>query len=450
VSHVVTVKIYDLGTNVLADISGISLTKSMTRQLNGARSFQLTAPANSSLLTDTAGDGFPNLYDGGNRKLVVWEGPSDGTPPDTSTDDPIFHGRIFTVERSGDANAVLVTVTAYDPWMELGYEADNRAGRPVRDNSATTFGDPSFLTPSFSPTPSQDGISGPDLIQQILTYSQGDPSPNPVQGEGPLPIDLVSGTWDLDVPPAIDMNPVDSADWPVLCGDFINQLIATDAVDLDFRPVLPGTGLNLASDPDDYIMVEASAVSKMGTDRSATVHFDYLTGSKNAMAARQECDFSLHCDRLWYELGPRLDKQHWRGDITPHTPSVSDILTLFDDSADKYGGPDTLKGYNASIRVLDSLGTENSARPLYFALYRAEATWRVEPRRLLYITPAPDEKALFEPPQDYDVYDLVQIKTGADFGVELDETQRVHGYTKSWSAEGVASVSELLTSADAS
>ena len=445
-SHVITAKIYDLGTTVLADISGISLTKSMTRQLNGVRSFTFSAPANSSLLTDVAGDGFPNLYDGGNRKLVVWE---DGDP---DTDDPIFHGRIFTVERSGDENSVLVNVTAYDPWMELGYEGDNRAGRVVRDDTATTFGDPSFLTPLFSPTPSQDGISGPDLIKQILTYSQGDPSTNPVQGEGPLPIDLVSGSWDLDVPPAIDVNPVDSADWPVLVGDFITQLIATDAVDLDFRPIRPGTGLNLDSDTDDYIMVEASSVSKMGTDRSATVHFDYLTGSFNAMAAREECDFSLHCDRLWYELGPRLDKQHWRGDITPHSaiPVSEGLLTLMDDSATKYGGPNTLKGYNASVRISDSLGTENSARPLYQALYAAEVRLRVEPRRLLYVTPCVDEKALFEPPQDYDVYDVIQIKTGADFGVELDEKQRVYGYTKTWSAEGVASVSELLTSADVS
>lgn len=448
-SHVVLVRIYDLGTNVLADISGISLTKSMSRQLNGPRSFVVTAPANSSLLTTVAGDGFPNLYDGGNRKLVVWEGPSDGTDPDPLTDDPIFHGRIFGVERSGGENAVLATITAYDAWMELGYEADNRAGRVVRDGTTTFVGDPSFLTPSFSPTPSQSGISGPDLIQQILTYSQADPSTNPVQGEGPLPIDIVSGTWDLDVPPALDLNPVDSADWPVLVGDFISQLIATDAVDLDFRPVIPGTGLDLTSTPDDYIMVEASSQSKMGTDRSATVHFDYLTGSHNARAARQECDFSKHSNRIWYELGPRLDKKHWRGDLTPHSASVSDLLADVDASAVKYGGPDTLKGYNASIRVFDSLGTENSSRPLYLALYRAEVRWRLEPRRLLYITPNPDSKALFDPPTDYDVYDLVRIKTGADFGVALDEVQRIHGYTKTWSAEGVAEVSEFLTSADA-
>ena len=442
-SHVVTAKIYDLGTNVLADISGISLTKEMTRQLNGARSFKITAPAADSLLTTVAGDGYPNLHDGGNRKLVVWE---DGNP---AVDDPIFHGRIFMVERAGDENDVLVTITAYDPYLELGYEGDNRAGRVVRDDTTTVFGDPSFFTPKFtSSVGGQTGISGPDLIQQILTNAQQDPTPNPVQGEGPLPIDIVSGIWDLLVPPALDVNPVDSADWPVLAGDFIAQLIATDAVDFDLRPIRPGTGLNISSVADDYIMVEASSKSKMGTDRSATVHFDYLTGSHNAKAARQVCDFSTHCDRLWYELGPKLNHGNWRGDITPHTPSVSDILTEFDASAVKYGGPDAHKGYNASIRVLDSLGTENSSRPLYLALYRAEAKWRLEPRKLLYVTPNPDAKALFEPPQDYDVYDLVQINTGAGFGVALSEKQRVHGYTKTWTAEGVAEVSELLTSAD--
>lgn len=358
-------------------------------------------------------------------------------------DDPIFHGRITQVERSGDQNANTVAVTAYDPRIELGYEADSRAGRWVRDSIAE------FVEPTFtSSVGGQTGISGPDLIKQILTYCQGDPTTNPITGEGPLPIDVVSGAWDLTVPPALDMNPVDSADWPVMVGDFINQLIATDAVDFDLLPVRPGTGLNLSSVADDYIMCEATAKSKLGTDRTATVHFDYLTGSKNAMGARLVDDFSLQSDRLWYFMGPRLDRQHWRGDITPNSASVSDILTSVDAAAAKYGGPNTKKGYNAWIRIFDSLGTENSSRPLYLALYRAEIQLRIEPRRLLYITPAPDTAALFEPPQDYDVFDLVQIKTGADFGVVLDEAQRVYGYTKTWSPEGVATVSELQTSAD--
>lgn len=439
-SHVLTIKIYDLGTNELADVSGITINdRSMTRTANDTRSFTVTFPSNSSLLTADAGDGFPVLYKGGNRKLVVWE---DGDP---DTDDPIFHGRITNVERDSNTDDREVTVVAQDARIELGYDADSRAGRYVRDATAN------FVNPSFTSSVSgQSGISGPDLIKQILTNAQGDPTTNPVTGEGPLPIDLVSGDWDLDVPPAIDVNPVDSADWPVMVGDFINQLIATDAVDFDLLPVRPGTGLNLDSAADDYIMVKATSKSKLGIDRSATVHFDHLTGSFNAMGARLVDDFTTQCDRLWYELGPRLDQSHWRGDITPHGDYSVDhgLLTKMDDAAAKYGGPNTLKGYNAWLRVFDSLGSENSARPLYQALYGAEIQLRLEPRRLLYITPCPDVAALFEPPQDYDVFDLVQIKLGADFGVELDEAQRVYGYTKTWSPEGVASVSELQTSAD--
>lgn len=440
-SHVITAKIYDLGDTELADISGISLQKTFTPQVNGTKLFTIQAPAGSSLFRGLGG---VDHLQSGRFKLVVWE---DGDP---AVDDPIFHGRIVNIERDGDENSVLVTITAYDPWMEFGFEADNRAGRPVRDASRTLVGDPSFLTPSFtSSVDGQTGISGPDLIKQILTYSQSDPTTNPIQGEGPLPIDLQSGAWDLLVPPALDISPIFDATWPALIGDFIAQLVATNVVDLNLRPIRPGTGLNLDGVADPFIMVEASSKSKLGTDRSATVHFDYLTGSKNAIGCKHTDDFSTYCDRLWYELGPRLTPQHWRGDITPHSDSVSDVLPIMDAAAAIYGGPSgATPGRFASFRVLDSLGTENSSRPLYLALYKDEIKLRVNPRQLLYITPDPDAKALFEPPQDYDIFDLVQIKTGSGFGIVLDEKQRVYGYTKTWSTEGVATVSQLVTSSD--
>ena len=447
------VQIFDLGVAMLADISRISLEKSLTRVWNGPRACTVMAPASDPLLTATwdDGDGLPILGDGGNRKLVVWEAPNNN--PDI--DDPIFHGRIFGCERAGDENSQLVTITAFDPRVELGYETDEKAGRPVRDGTATTYGDPSFLTPSFtSSVPDQDGISGPDLIKQVLTYSQGDPTANPVQGEGPLPIDLVSGDWDLDVPPALDLNPVDSADWPVMVGDFIQQLIDTNVVDFDLRPIRPGTGHNLAGDLDPYIMVEASAKSKMGrnlAEGDSPVHFDYATGSFNAKAAREVTDFGTHCAHLWYELGPRLPGTNWRGDITPMGSANADLAPAYDASADKYGRPfgsETTPGYDSWIRVFDSLGSENSSRPLYEALYRYEIQLRLEPRRLLYITPCDGAKALFQAPQDFDAGDVVQITTGAPFGKTLDEQQRVYGYTKTWTRENIASLGELLTSPD--
>lgn len=418
-SHTVTAKLYDLDSNELADISGIALERSLKRRLNMARSFVISnLPAGDPLLTSLAGDGYPNLRKG-NRKLLVWE---DGNI--------IFHGRVFTVERNGDGKENLATVTAFDPWMELGYEGDDRAGRPVRDETGN------FINPTFvSSVDGLDPISGPDLIRQALTNSQqtGDET-DPTPGEGPLPIDLASGDFDLDVPPAIDLSVIDTMDWPVLCGDFISQLVETGVVDVDMRPVDPTEGF------DPYIMVALSAVSSFGTNRTATVHFDYWTGDKNAAGCRHVEDFATINNKLYDYLGPaQPGGTRWKTNITPSHPGATVDPTA---SRALYGGQ------FMSIRILDSIGTESSARPLYIALWNAEQGYRVEPRDLLFITPNPDTAALYEAPADYDVGDLITINTGAELGLALAEAQRIYGYDKQWDRQGVARYSQLLTSAD--
>lgn len=418
----VVCKLYDLASTELADISYIAFEPSMTVGLNQSTSFTLTCPAGHTLLTTVAGDGYPNLR-WGNRKLVVWE---NGTV--------IFHGRIFAVERNGNGTENLVTITAYDPYMELGFDSEDKAGRPVRAG-AHTGGDGNLITPRFfSSVDGGAAISGPDMILQVLDHST---NTDPTLGEGALPIDP-TGSFDLNVPPAVDLSCLDSMDWPLLIGDFIAQLVATNVVDFKMTPLEPGAGLS------SYSMVELSAVSSLGSDRSGTVHFDYWTGAKNAAQCRHLGDFSTINNKLFYYLGPRgQDLQHWAGSIAPDSPGVVPDPTA---SRALYGGPDG--GQFMSIKVFDSIGTENSNRPIYLALFNAELNLRVEPRELLYITPAQDAKALYQPPHDFDVGDVIAINVGADFGLTLAESQRVYGYTRSWTREGVASVSELLTSAD--
>lgn len=420
----VTIEIRDLQSNLLADISTIALERSMTVLFDQASSFQVSALANHSEFTDIAVDTYPNLRRG-NRKLLVWE---DG--------EIIFHGRIFTVERNGDTNTARVTITAFNPYMELGFDSEDRAGRVVR--GSTTAGgdyDGNFIQPKFvSQVDGGAAISGPDLIWQVLvnstnTGAESDPSP----GEGPLPIDLSTGTWDFNVPPAVDLSCVDTMDWPVLIGDFISQLVQTGVCDIHMRPVDPAEGL------DPYAMVAMSAVSTYGTDRSATVHFDYLTGSLNAKACRLVEDFATINNKLYDYLGPREDQSHWKANITPGSPG-----TTVDPSASR-----ALYGTFQSIRIFDSIGTESSSRPLYKALWNGEQGYRVEPRDLLWITPQDGSGMLYTPPQDFDAGDIVSINVGAKFGTPaLAVEQRVYGYTKTWTREDVAQVSQLLTSAD--
>lgn len=447
-----TIKIYDLGTTELADISGIAFEPAVTVAHSTARIFTLSAFAGHALLTAIAADGDPNLWEG-NRKLVVWDG---GDTP--GADDPIFHGRIFLTERTGDGSRNTVAITAYQPMMEFGYEADDRAGRPVRGSSVqptagTPFGhyDGNFIDPLFaSSVAAQAGISGPDLILQALTNTQNvGAESDPTPGEGPLPIAL-TGAFDLTCPPAVDLTCELQIDWPIMCGDFIQSLVDTNVVDVHERPLNPGTGRNLAAALDPYIMVELSAVSSLGTDRSATVHFDYWTGSFNAAQCRLLRDWATVCNKLYDNLGPRLTKERWKGLISPGSPGTTSLTTAIAASRAKYGNAPgaTDHGTMMWIRAFDTLGNENSSRPLYLANWLAEQGLRLNPRGILYITPAIGDKALYVPPHDFDVGDKVAINTGSRFGIALADTQRIYGYTKSWDRQGVASVSQLVTSAD--
>jgi hypothetical protein len=427
---VIVAKLYDLASNELADVTPISLEKTMSRRLSGIRTFTIQAPAGHTLLTSTAGDGYPNLRRG-NRKLLVWE---DGTI--------IFHGRVWTVERNGNGTENLVTITAQMPLAELGYEGNGTAGRPVRGSTIQpTAGDPfgeydgNLVTPLFaSSVAAQDGISGPDIILQILTNTQNtgietDPTP----GEGPLPIDLTTGTFDLDVPDAVDLNPAGRMSWPILCGDMIQQIASTGVCDVDERPVDPTEGF------DPFIMSALTAVSAFGTDRSDTVHFDYFTGSRNANQCRHVDDFSTINNKLYSYLGPPGPggTRFPLGNITPGSPG-----TTVDPSASR-----ALYGQFMEADITDWTGSPIDARPLAVALWNAEQGYRVEPRAMLYLTPNPDVKALWQAPADYDVGDLISVSVGADFGLTIAAVQRLYGYDKTWDRQGVATISGLITSA---
>jgi len=421
--HDIAVWLYNLDTSEGVDITSIALEKKASVRHNHTRNFTVEVPSGDPLVTDTFGDGYPAMRKG-NRKLLVFR-----------DDEIIHHGRVFGVERTGDGTTNRAVITSFDPLMELGYDSEDRAGRPVRDETGN------FISPSFTPSgggSAGDPISGADLIFQILTNSQvvgdeGDPG-----GEGPLPIDLTTGDLDLDVPPAIDLGPSDSMSWPVMIGDFIQQIVDSNVVDIYLRPVDPIEYEDTNFPLDPYQMVALSAVNLFGTDRSSTVHFDYWTGSKNAKACRHVEDFSPINNKLYDYLGPRVNQNRWKGNIVPGSPG-----TIVDPSASR-----ALYGVFMQIREFDSVGTESSVRPLFIALWNAEQGLRVEPRDMLFITPNPDSKALFEPYTDYNVGDLVTVNVGGEFGVNIAAVQRIYGWDVEWDRNGIERVSQLLVSAD--
>lgn len=429
------VKLYTLGldpsddnSTALADISDIAMECKFLPRHNMAHGFEIRGvPAGDSRLTDTtqAFDEGPNLRKG-DRKLVVWE---DG--------DVIFHGRVWIVERTGDGTQNLVTITAFNPWMELGFESDDRAGRPVRD------ADGNFITPDFGDV----AVSGPQLVLDVLTNSLGtDDESGPSPGEGPLPIHLDSDNFDVDVPPNVDLNPTRIMSWPMQVGDFLTDLVNTGVVDIRMVPI----------DPDDppagaspYAMVEVHSGPDLGTDRHSSVHFDYWTGAHNAIECRHVEDFSTINNKLYDYLGPPIStgERFPAGNITP---SLADDIVV--GLADRISASRARYGTFMQIRITDTDSEDplaTVARPLLKYAWGAEQGYRIEPRDTLFITPAPGG-ALYDAPSDFDVGDLITVNVGSDFGLPLAATQRVYGYDKTWSPERVVTLGQLLTSADPS
>lgn len=420
------VKIYELGLtddgDELADISDIATECTLRVRHNLARSFEIRdMPAGDSRLTANAADGLRKLRRG-NRKLIVWE---DG--------DVVFHGRIWIVERTGDATGNFVTVTAFDPWFELGFESDDRAGRPVRDETGN------FITPAFG----DSAISGPQLVFDILTNSAqvGDES-DPTPGEGPLPINLDIANFTVAIPPNVDLNPTRIMSWPMMVGDFLTDLVNTGVVDVRLRPVDPSEGF------DPYVMVDIECGPDLGTDRHASVHFDYWTGSHTATECRHVEDFSTINNKLYDYLGPPIatGERFPAGNITPSL--ADDIITGL---GDRITDSRDLYGTFMQVRIIDTDSEDplaDASRPLLKYAWGAEQSYRVEPRETLFITPAPG--ASFDAPSDFDAGDLIAVNVGSDFGLPLAATQRVYGYDKVWGRERVASLGQLLTSADQS
>jgi hypothetical protein len=223
-------------------------------------------------------------------------------------------------------------------------------------------------------------------------------------------------------------------------GDLATLLTESGVVDLVARPVDSSMGYTAG------IMAELSAVSRYGTDKSGYLHLDYATGDYSVAKARWVEDGSTLGNKIVYELGPRKDVEHWRGNITATetTPvNLSAYLALEMASREKFGA-------SATIRVYDSEGDESSARPLFHQLWKTEVVLRDDARQLLYLTPAATNSTTsFAPFDDYDKGDTISVNTGTVTGNPVvNGKQRIYGFDIDTDTEGVERVGELICSAD--
>jgi hypothetical protein len=413
--------------DLVADITGIAMNKSVTRRLNRPAFASFRVP--SYLVSEVQIDGRPLLCSG-YRTLSV-------TFPETGL---FFHGIIWNIEEDGDEDMVYSQVTAFDPMMLWRY-------RPARDDvdsysgDAGNFSDPSFL---------DRNKFGGSIMLEILTASEGltDLGRIPEFAEGPLFLDLAVSTFEAG---GADLSGAPT-NWPMTIAEIATLLTNTGELDIYIEPLLeinPTDNANLG--------IVHTYTGDFGTDRTATVHFDYATGDFNARLYRRSEDMSTVNNKIFYFLGPRLDQQHWRSNVTRDHPGLSGfpsfpaLYTEIDVSRN-------FLGVMMQIGIFDNFGTgsggsESSAYPLFLRQWMVESLLRLYPRNMVYITPVrypallPGGGDVFTV-GDFDIGDLVTINIGDKARIAESGVQRIYQYTIEVDDDGVAAIGEFQSSPD--
>jgi hypothetical protein len=383
---------------VVADLTGYAQRQKISPRLSRPLSSVITVPGDAAVVRGSAADGLPVIWPGRRTLKTLRNGSLIANPI------------LWTVAPSGDENTTSIDLSGYDPLILSG-------GRYVRDGTGNLI-DPDFASP----------IASAAVIVQAFS--------NSVAFVGDLPLDLTSGSLDELIPPAIDIA-AELTDWPMLISDLIRLLAGARACDVVVDPL---DHAHLGAAPG--VLGRLNVVNHYGSDISSLVHFDYGTGDYSIANVQRSFDMSTVVNRLRYFLGPKLDSEHWKGSIE----SSDAGLTAYHDL--EFASRDLFWTIEA-IKVFDSAGIENSARPLWQQAFKTDVTLRTQPRQLLQIIPAAGSGSPFQPYDDYFLGDTVATNLADIIGPELiGGQQRLYGFDLEQAEDDVERVTSLEFSPD--
>jgi hypothetical protein len=406
---------------LLADIASYAFDKKIHRRLGRPAGVSFRIASDHDIVWTPAGDGHPYLCTG-YRKLKV------------TLDDPglYAHCIVWSLEDEGEEDISYTRVTCWDPSMLW-------PARPARDPDGD-FTDPLFF---------QENTTAPAIMEAILDATENAGIGPPDDAEGPTFLDIASGPY---AGGGVDCRGA-PANFPMSIADVRNLLQNAGILDCVIVPVDSGAIMGRVECYNgDY-----------GTDRTATVHYDYGTGLFNASHLRRTEDMNEMRNKLWRYLGSRRDVQHWRANITGDDPDLPGNISggagiggALPTRPSYAGGPlgDLIEasrdeiGVMMEIQVADDQGNEDSVRPLQRRLWQMESLWRALPRKMVYVTPAPGAGSVYGP-GDFDIGDLISINVGTVAREAVtSQVQRIYGITIDIDDEGVQRIGELEVSRD--
>lgn len=309
----------------------------------------------------------------------------------------VFSGPVWHTQADGEPDAAYAELTAYDHLIYL----QKRLCKTSTGN---------LITPG---TVLLVSVTAPAIMAAYIN--------NSIAVDGPLPLSVGSvaaGGADVSAAPTAFPMPID---------EMRALMVSTGQLDVMVNPGVGSSSVDLTNGDG-------------GNDLSGSVSYDYGTGNYNCQISTLTEDMDVVINALWYLLGPRVSETRWRGSITPTAPHIGG--TWPPSLVAKFMGSRTTYGYMQEIRIFDDAGFANDVRGLFEEEWANEAWIRAEPRVFASIRPERGQEPNFA------VGDLISVSAGSQLLGGFSGAQRVYEMEVECDADGVVSVTEIITSAD--
>lgn len=324
----------------------------------------------------------------------------------------VFSGEAWYTEGSGDPDAGMVQVTAWDWSIWL---------RKRMCRQGLTDPDPGSMV-DVSPV-IEGNITAPEIAAAFVQNSIDiDPNPPPV----------TIGTVDTG---GVDLTSVPMA-FPMTIDRMITLLTSTGQLIVERVP-----------DPGNN-SVTLNFLNPYENDLSGSVTYGYGTGAFNAQTATYTVDLDDIVNALWYFLGRRFPGPptdpapagRWPGSITATAPHAGGswpaaLLTRISDSRAAWG-------YAQEIQILDDYGDENDIREMFEERWANEAWVRALPREFGSVMPEVNTVPNFA------VGDTIGVAGDSSLNGGFSGSQRVYGFDLSCDVDGNLIWDDITTSAD--
>ena len=315
----------------------------------------------------------------------------------------VFSGPVWYTQADGDPDSAYAEITAYDHMIYM----QKRLCKTALGN---------LITPG-SVLVSE--VTAPAILAAFINNTNTYDATNPNGSAMPLTVGTVAGGG-ADVSGA-------PTNFPMSIDDMRSLLVSTGQLDVFVNPGVGGSTVDLTNGDG-------------GNDLSGSVSYDYGTGNFNCQIATFTQDMDIVINALWYLLGPRISETRWRGSITPTAPHKGGTWPA--PLQARFLGSRTTYGYMQEIRVFDDTNLESNVRPLFEEEWANEAWIRATAQVFASIRP---ERGISP---NFAVGDLISVSAGSQLLGGFAGTVRVYEMEVECDADGVVSVTEIITSAD--